>query len=577
MNHFFEHITKQSITYGICIVFLSLCPMLILGKDAYILIHDNLDSEFLYRILTSRKNVIFNNSASIDQVMNGLPRTAFLSGFSVISGLFYFFKPIYAYLINEIIIHSVAFIGMFLLLRDYFLKEKNVPTMLIILGASLCFSFIPFYSIHGLTVPGQPLLLYAFLNLLYSKSTWVNWLIIIIFPFYSSFVLSFIFISTILFIIGGYFYIFLKIKSPIFFIGLTLFSILYLLIENGLIWSFLNINNSGFVSHRIEYTFPGVIESLKSLRYFLIETQDHTGFMYICLISLTLIISFCIKRGFKKIESFLLGTLLFTMGLTLLYTVIVSQWGMNFSILKQFNFGRFYFLLPTIWILIFAVSLHNIFIKTKSINHSFYRKSVKAFIIVALISQSIIILGYNKQFKNSVYRILGKTISEPTYRQFFASDVFSEIDDYISLPKNSYRVISIGMHPSIAQYNGFYTLDSYQNNYKLTYKHQFRQIIEKELEKDSTILNYFDSFGARCYAFVNGELDNNKFFRLGRGGIYNGDIKSLDFNWSIFKEMGGEYIFSSVEIVNFESLGLSFVKEFSSPESFWNIKVYQIK
>ena len=307
MNLCFEHITKHSMTYGISIVFLSLCPMLVLGEDAYILIHDNLDSEFLYRILTSRKNVIFNNFASIDQVMNGLPRTAFLSGFSVISGLFYFFKPISAYLINEVIIHSIAFIGMFLLLRDYFLKEKTLPTKLIILGASLCFSFIPFYSIHGLTVPGQPLLLYAFLNLLYSKSTWTNWLIIIIFPLYSSFALGFIFISTILFIIGVYFYVFLKIKSPDFIIGLILFSILYLLIENGIIWSFLNINNSGFVSHRIEHALPGVIESLKPFRYFIIETQYHTGFMYICLISLTLIISFCIKRGFQKIESFLLG------------------------------------------------------------------------------------------------------------------------------------------------------------------------------------------------------------------------------------------------------------------------------
>ena len=576
MNLFFKHITKHPITYGICTVLLSLFPMLVLGEDAYILIHDNLDSEFLYRILTSRENVIFNNSASIDQVMNGLPRTAFLSGFSVISGLFYFFKPIYAYLINEVIIHSVAFIGMFLLLRDYFLKEKTVPTILIILGASLCFSFIPFYSIHGLTVPGQPLLLYAFLNLLYSKSTWTNWLIIIIFPFYSSFALSFIFISTILFIIGIYFYVFLKIKNPNYLIGLIIFSILYILIENCIIWSFLNINNSGFVSHRIEYTFPGVIKSIKSLCYFLIETQYHTGFMYICLISLTLIISFCIKRGFQKIETFLLVTLLFVMGLTLLYTVIISQWGMNFPIFKQFNFGRFYFLLPTIWILLFAVSLNNIFIKTKTINHTFYRKSLNVFIIVTLISQSIIILGFNKQFKNSIYSILGKAISEPTYRQFFASNVFSEIDDYISLPKNSYRVMSIGIHPSVAQYNGFYTLDSYQNNYKLTYKHKFRQIIEKELEKDSTILNYFDSFGSRCYAYVNGGLDYNKFYRLRRDEIDNGEIKSLYFNWSIFKEMGGEYIFSSVKIADYEQLGLSFVKEFSSPESL-SIKVYKVK
>ncbi|MDA6131502.1 DUF6044 family protein, partial [Escherichia coli] len=63
---------------------------------------------------------------------------------------------------------------------------------------------------------------------------------------------------------------------------------------------------------------------------------------------------------------------------------------------------------------------------------------------------------------------------KPTVRQFYAEEQFSAIKEYIGLPQEDYRVASIGLHPAIAQYNGFYTLDSYNNFYPLTYKYQFR-------------------------------------------------------------------------------------------------------
>ena len=70
------------------------------------------------------------------------------------------------------------------------------------------------------------------------------------------------------------------------------------------------------------------------------------------------------------------------------------------------------------------------------------------------------------------------------------------------MPVEDYRVASIGIHPAIAQYNGFYTLDTYNNFYPLSYKHEFRKIIEKELEKNKKIRNYFDAWGGRCYFFT---------------------------------------------------------------------------
>ena len=110
--------------------------------------------------------------------MNGLARHCFTSGLDVITWLLLLFEPFTAYVLNELFIRLIAFVGMYLLLKHHFLdREKDA---LIIFGVSLCFSFLPFYSMFGLSVAGQPLLLYAFLNLRRQKQSIVDFLVIFI-------------------------------------------------------------------------------------------------------------------------------------------------------------------------------------------------------------------------------------------------------------------------------------------------------------------------------------------------------------------------------------------------------------
>lgn len=58
-----------------------------------------------------------------------------------------------------------------------------------------------------------------------------------------------------------------------------------------------------------------------------------------------------------------------------------------------------------------------------------------------------------------VYRVDG----QQSVKQYYAVDLFRQIQTYIGKPQRSYRAASIGLHPSIAQYNGFYALDTYNN------------------------------------------------------------------------------------------------------------------
>ena len=42
-----------------------------------------------------------------------------------------------------------------------------------------------------------------------------------------------------------------------------------------------------------------------------------------------------------------------------------------------------------------------------------------------------------------------------SWDEFYSPELFDEIDNAISLPKESYRVVRIGMQPAVSQYNGF--------------------------------------------------------------------------------------------------------------------------
>jgi hypothetical protein len=159
---------------------------------------------------------------------------------------------------------------------------------------------------------------------------------------------------------------------------------------------------------------------------------------------------------------------------------------------------------------------------------------------------------------------------KPTVKQFYAEDLFTEIKDYIALPQEEYRVASIGIHPAIAQFNGFYTLDTYNNFYPLSYKHQFRKIIEKELAKNKTIQKYFDQWGGRCYIYT---------AQLGKRYMIKKDskrhLKNLELNTAVFKEMGGRYIFSAIPIDNAAKNKLTLEKVFVTKTSAWKIYLYK--
>ncbi len=159
-----------------------------------------------------------------------------------------------------------------------------------------------------------------------------------------------------------------------------------------------------------------------------------------------------------------------------------------------------------------------------------------------------------------------------TWERFYNEEVYAAIDAYIGRDKETYRCLSLGVDPAAALYNGFFCLDGYSNNYDVNYKHQFRKIMEDELAKSEYLRGYFDNWGNRCYLFA-AQLAGNHYIGKNSGLVL--EDFSMDVNQA--KEMGCEYLFSGLEILNAEKIGLEFLDCFETENSYYKIWLYRLK
>lgn len=158
-----------------------------------------------------------------------------------------------------------------------------------------------------------------------------------------------------------------------------------------------------------------------------------------------------------------------------------------------------------------------------------------------------------------------------TWESYYAEELMAQLEDVIGRDMSSYRVAHLGMSPAPSLMHGFYTVDGYSNNYPLEYKHLFRRVIARELEKSEQTRLYFDEWGSRCYLF-NGATGNAWMLGKTEEVGYEG----LELDMEALRELGCEYIFSAGEIRDFEKMGLAFLGYFETEGSYWGVWLYQL-
>jgi hypothetical protein len=336
--------------------------LLIVGENARILYHDNLDSELVYLELLKQNHALFDyfNNPVIPNVMEGISRSCFRSGLNVTVLLYSFLTPVYAYLVNYLLVHLIGFAGMYLLLSKHFLKDKSKE---IIILCSFIFAIIPYYHFnYGISIAGQPLLLFCFLNLLNRNYRWYNWLLIMLFPFYSFIVVTLPFFLPLLIILTGYYICQTrKVNYPVI-LALLLLVLSSIIVDYQLIK--LSLFDHTFLSQREAWDsfiltgHPGFYSSVKKSVYSFFVTQYHAGkFSTIPVFLLFLLLLFRNKFRDIKIEFFIIVILLFIALWTGFNKWLIYAFENEFHVLRVFNSDRFFFLEPFFWILLLSLLL----------------------------------------------------------------------------------------------------------------------------------------------------------------------------------------------------------------------------
>ena len=592
------------ILFSTLVILVYIFPLLFLGEGAYIQVFDNLDIAIPNIKVMVQSGMLFASSDTIiPNIMGGLPRLSYGTELNVYVWLNYFFPSFTAFLINEIIIHLVAYISMCILLKHYFIPFSHPFRLMIIHSVSLMFALLPFYSGAGVSVPSLPIALFALLNIRQHKSYWYDWLIIALIPFYSSLVLVYFFF---LIVMSGLLIIdvinYKKINWHFFF-GLGVMSIAFIIVEYRLFYDV--FIEHLFVSHRVEFgafqknslwdtyksahsvflngsvdmdtkasaviipfVFLGLTISLfkqqipakisiliVSLFFVLLYNQQimqHiTGnkFTMPILIIVTLFLYF--KNNLNRLFfSIVLLQIIFSYWYALWFYEGTGELGNYYSILKEFNFARIVLLQPLFWGILTALTMIIVL----------QRLTFAPLLIAGVVLFEIYLSFTLREFSNPRKKL--------SYHAYYAENLFQNIKHYIGRDPSTYRVGSLGIDPAVAIYNGMYTIDGYMTSYPLSYKKEFSKIIQPTLAHSVENRELFVNWGSKCYLF-DGETSFVNYDK-------NKTIKRLSLDMKAFHNLGGEYLISSHQIKEVKSNNLVFEKKFTDKETFWNIYLYRI-
>lgn len=549
------------LAYGCCLLLFAIQFLpFVLRHDVYIRIHDTLEGEWIWFSSIVDYGVALDTdmNTNIPSFLGGIPRFLFPSGLSFTVLFIYLFGTIGGYLVSSFVVHLIGFVGAYGLFKMYVFTDENEKHWAILI-ASL-FSIIPFFITFGVSVAGQPLLLLAFLNVLNKRTNYWEYFAIIAFPFFANIVWSAAFVNLML--IGVFLYSYQKQNASLkFFLLLGIMDMLYLAVNYHLVYAtFL----ADLPLQRDEYQLtinevPGFLKSIGETFYILFIGSFHVG----TFVTLPIFVIGCFNLRNKVVKYLMILAL----GIALLngfYLFLVPILEKIHPLIISFNIKRIKILLPIIWMGILAYSIKDMYSFSKG-------RRLSYFVVFSLIVST---LFANDEIVNNYRNILGFQ-RKPDAHQFFASDTFEQIGNFIGRDKGDYRIAHLGLNPTISQYNHFLTIDGLQAMYPLEHKNLMKAIMKEEMAKDYDLVRYFDAWGNRCYLFSAELGKENRAFMISK----NQDITVQ--NWAVdtrlLSEQGVDYIVSTVVIKNAEDLDLSMEAIFKNKDDFWKIYLYKIE
>ena len=568
-------------------------PFLWNGKGSVIAYHDQLDGELITYLLNAK--YLLRGIHRYPEIMGGIPDSGMVSPAPAFILFYKILTPFAAFWVSMLLIKLCAFLSMYVLIR----KLIGRKTVAFVCG--IWFMALPFYVVYGLCIPGQPMLCIGLLGLMQGmeqrkRGRIAGYLmLIVLYAAGSSLALvgyacaAVIFFAAVLQWFRGR-----RLQTAALLLGDAVLGAVYLLLNRPLIMQLIPFSQGRIVSHKAEITVAAA-PFLGTLRQILLSGDDYTQAQQI--VAFPLILAACIigivskKQG--KIRQALKGLVL-CLGMLLAIALWKGIYQASFfaelrnsstGVLHDFNFGRFTWLMPTIWCMAAAWAAELLLARTEeAAENGKAGKGIKYLLggLGSLFAYGTALCAclfalWQSDLKPNLVKILkGGEYYRMTWEQFYAEDLYREVDRLIGKPKDSYRVVSLGIYPAAASYNGFYCLDAYSNNYELSYKHEFRKILEPQLEKSDYLKQWYDGWGNRCYLVL--AQYGNYFTFEKRWGPYTSDY---EFRLDQLKDMGCSYLISAIYLTDWRGSGLKLLNPDEEPiqtdDSWYRLWVYEIE
>ena len=523
-------------------------PLIFVG-DVIITVQDNLDIAVVYDHIISK--IYKGNFESVSYFLSGEFKWYYLDKlFFPINILHYFLSDEFFYFTNDILKKLFPYFSFYLLAKSLKISKFNGA-----LGGLLYSTIINIHTPLGFGLPLLPYVLYLLLNKnsLNKKHYFVLFLIGLNSALVQDFFTFILLIPLSFFFRKKNFSLSLNIKVFSIIIIPLILSSLHLIagslldvpihrenfvIRHDLISSFVLSLRSllwgvEFNDPKFIFKIPLFILLSILLIISLLSSQKKVKFIFYFIIFILLLKS---VLGYDLIDNFLLGIL---------------------GILKGFNFERVDRVLPIAFTLLFVFYIS--ILKNKNLRKILYLFSLISILSIQLMTPLSTIGEYflekNMQINklketkksildNNYIHAIKIILNKKNYKNEeikFTYIIGNTFDNYYkfkdyafikNIVKNS-RVMSVGLDPMVAVMNDIKVIDGYHTIYPLSYKIKFRKIIEKELENNIKLKNYYDKWGSRVYAFYNNK-DN------------------LMLNFQNAKKLNADYVISKFPINNDE-------------------------
>ena len=580
-----------------------------LGKNCVFEINDQLDETLFTYVLNAK--YMFQNVREYPELLGGVPT----GGMTVSSWIFvplYRILPVFqAFMVQFAIVMTTAYLGMYLCVKE--LTDSSI------LGA-ICgtmFMFLPYQPVYGLSIVGGPLIFFAFLCIYKEKHLILSHILIWYFALGANLVLL------------GYVALGLAVCADIwitlkwhfsdrkkdeteaelsnkqtpdqqiqnqkkskeeikkrnkrFYLSTLELLIAYIIINLSLFRELI-LGNGGYVSHREEMVVAGGDFWYSAKEVFLHSAQHAPSLhekLILPILLVMIVYGFLWKRLDKDCRNIYIWLVtIFVVNLLVAFfygfcqsSIVVDFRNSVTGFLHYFSAYRVYWLYPTSWYVSLGLAAALAW-KT----HGKCPDVLAGMLILVVmlpiawnIRQNSNWILNKSQYKNNC------NVGLMSWKDYFAEDLMAEIRDAIreetGMEQSEYRIASLGMCPAVPLEAGFYCIDGYSNNYSLEYKHQFREIIEKELEKCPDMRTYFDDWGSRCYLYTQ---ESQNYYYLKKDADFR--YQNLELNTGKMKQMGCDFLFSAAEIVpeNAEKLGLTLQGVYDTEDSYYRIWVYKI-